>query len=49
MTPRGRLRAFASSTWQVTAKADTLIAIPPGMEDDVAASFPMAYGTRTVR
>ena len=30
---------------QATAKADALIAIPPGIDDDVAASFSMAYGT----
>ena len=30
---------------QVVAKADGLIPIPPGIDDDVAASFTMAYGT----
>ena len=30
---------------QVAARADALIAIPPGIDDDVAASFSMAYGT----
>ena len=30
---------------QVVAKADALIPIPPGIDDDVAASFTMAYGT----
>ena len=30
---------------QVVAKADGLIPVPPGIDDDVAASFTMAYGT----
>jgi NADPH2:quinone reductase len=30
---------------QAVAKAATLIPIPPGIDDDVAASFTMAYGT----
>lgn len=30
---------------QALAKAHTLIALPPGIDDEVAASFTMAYGT----